>query len=232
MTSASLVLLLIALLVLSIVLGAMLVLYRDRAARLERLQAIRSYVFAASLLRKLQDAHPQLQEKDTFLVARALREFFLIHAQLGQGPLVGMPSKVVDDLWHEFILDTRAYAAFCERAFGHFFHHVPASSTAAGTDINASLRLTWVQACREENINPDRPLRLPLLFAIDAKLDITGGHHYTLRSMARPAGDNASSGCAGVACGGGSAACGDGGGSSCGGGGDGGGVCGGGCGGS
>jgi len=225
----------IVLVVLSIVLGALLLLYRDRAARLERLQVIRQHVFPASLLRKLRDHHPQLDEKDSFLVARALRQYFLIHAQMGPQALIGMPSKVVDDLWHEFILDTRAYAAFCDRAFGHFFHHVPASSTPRGTDIDASLRCTWVMACREENINPDRPLRLPLLFAIDAKLGIEAGQSYNLKAMIRP-GDSAS-GCGGLACGGGGSSS-DGGGSG-GGGGDGGGSggcsgggCGGGCGGS
>ena len=123
----------VALLTVPAVLGALLLLYRDRAARLERLQAIRQHVFPASLLRKLRDHHPHLDEKDSFLVARALRQYFLIHAQMGPQALIGMPSKVVDDLWHEFILDTRAYAAFCGRAFGHFFHHVPASSTPRGT---------------------------------------------------------------------------------------------------
>lgn len=37
-----------------------------------------------------------------------------------------MPSQVTDDLWHEFILCTRHYDAFCRRAFGGFLHHTPA----------------------------------------------------------------------------------------------------------
>lgn len=31
----------------------------------------------------------------------------------------------VDDMWHEFILFTKDYAAFCDRYFGTFLHHLP-----------------------------------------------------------------------------------------------------------
>lgn len=35
------------------------------------------------------------------------------------------PSDIVDPGWHEFILHTVDYAAFCERIAGRFLHHVP-----------------------------------------------------------------------------------------------------------
>ncbi len=35
------------------------------------------------------------------------------------------PSRVVDDLWHEFILFTRLYGAFCQDYFGRMIHHQP-----------------------------------------------------------------------------------------------------------
>lgn len=38
------------------------------------------------------------------------------------------PSAIIDDLWHEFILHTRAYAEFCTFVLGNFVHHVPLSS--------------------------------------------------------------------------------------------------------
>jgi hypothetical protein len=181
---------------------------RLRYVRLKREQYIRSFVFPLSLLSKLRKHHDHLAEKDYFLVARALRQFFIVKVRAGD-TLIGMPSKVVDDLWHEFILDTRAYAKFCNTAFGKFFHHVPASSTPKGTDINSLLRVTWRHACLEENINPDRPTRLPLLFAIDRKLAIVGGNHYFPRNS--PEKGTSSDGCGGAACGGGDGgSCGDG----------------------
>jgi hypothetical protein len=39
-----------------------------------------------------------------------------------------MPSRLVDDAWHEFILDSRAYIDFCDRAFGEYLHHTPEAS--------------------------------------------------------------------------------------------------------
>jgi uncharacterized membrane protein YgcG len=74
-------------------------------------------------------------------------------------------------------------------------------------------------ACHEENINPRKPSRLPLLFALDGKLDIPNGFTYVpdCSGFQRKDG-NGDGGSDGGSDGGG-----DGGGSSCGGGGCGGG---------
>ena len=196
---------------------------RTRARRLEQEHFVRSYVFSNDLFLRLKKDHSHLEEKDIFLVARGLREFFIIHIRAGR-QLIGMPSKVVDDLWHEFILDTRAYESFCKSAFGSYFHHIPASTTRKGIDMDSTLQITWRYACLEENINPESASRLPLLFAIDEKLEIENGNKYNLKSA--PNRLQNSGGCGAAACGGGSG-CIEGGSS---GGGDGGG-CGGGCGG-
>ena len=39
--------------------------------------------------------------------------------------LCGMYSPRVDAVWHQHILYTRQYAAFCHTIFGRFVHHVP-----------------------------------------------------------------------------------------------------------
>ena len=91
-----------------------------------------------------------------------------------------MPSQVVDDLWHEFILFTRDYGAFCQRAFGQFLHHTPAVKLGGERGDNEGLRRVWWYCCLEENINPRKPTRLPLLFALDAKLGIANGFVYRL----------------------------------------------------
>lgn len=158
---------------------------RKRLVRLERERYIRSYVFAASLLASLNERHPQLDESGRFLVARALRQFFLVHGR-ADGATIGMPSKVVDDLWHAFILNTRDYERFCEKAFGKFFHHVPPEAMPKGEHAQLPLQRTWRLACLEENINPARATRLPLLFAIDRKLDIVGGLVHSIESMSSP----------------------------------------------
>jgi hypothetical protein len=41
------------------------------------------------------------------------------------------------------------------------------------------LRRVWWHACKLEKLDPSRPLRLPLLFALDARFCIAGGYRYT-----------------------------------------------------
>ena len=138
---------------------------------------IRSYMFPPGLLERLHKLHPDLALKDQQLVARALRQFFLVYLKSGFKH-ISMPSLVVDDLWHEFILYTKNYEQFCQKAFGRYMHHTPAEVLGAGQRSNQSLRRTWWFACLEENINPRRATRLPLLFALDAKWNIADGFRY------------------------------------------------------
>jgi hypothetical protein len=148
-----------------------------RAQKLVRTDYIRTFSLPKGLYNKLLEKHPALSTKDCQLVGRGLRQYFLVYAKSGHRQ-ISMPSQVVDDLWHEFILYTREYDEFCKKAFGQFFHHTPAVVMRSATDSAAGLRRCWRYACIEENINPNKPPRLPLLFAIDSKLNITNGFHY------------------------------------------------------
>lgn len=154
----------------------LLVLWRRQVA-LRREAVIRSFVLPKGLFQRLQKQHPDLSLKDCQLVARGLRQFFLAHLKSGRR-YVSMPSQIVDDLWHEFILYTKNYEAFCRKAFGRFLHHTPAVVLGNDALANTGLRRCWWVACQEENINPRAATRLPLLFAIDAKLDVPNGFHY------------------------------------------------------
>jgi hypothetical protein len=193
-------LLLLIALTAGLAIGAAFMSRRHRILRRE--QFIRSHVFSRGLLDGLRKVHPTLTEKDEFLVARALRSFFLIHLRTVPTG-IGMPSRVVDDLWHEFILDTREYSAFCEQAFGAYFHHIPAAKMAPGISRDSGMRRTWRHACLEENINPKHPTRLPLLFAIDQKLAIADGNIYNLEKPTQASTSSCGSGCGGFACSGG-----------------------------
>ena len=160
---------------------------RARVARRE--QYIRSYTFPPGLLDRLAKARPQLAFKDVALTSHALRHFFLAYLR-ARGQFVAMPSQLADDLWHEFILYTKNYEVFCRHAFGRFLHHAPAAVLGPHRPINVGLRRVWWWCCREENIDPRRPSRLPLLFALDAKMRIADGFHYAADcSEARSPGD-------------------------------------------
>lgn len=148
-----------------------------RWRRSVRADYIRTYTFPPGLYEKLQKRRPELSLKESQLVGRALRQFFLAYLQGGR-QYVAMPSQVVDDLWHELILYTRHYDAFCKKAFGGFLHHTPAVVLGRNRQNNTGLRRVWWLTCREENIDPRKPGRLPLLFAIDHKLGIADGFVY------------------------------------------------------
>ena len=146
-----------------------------RAAR--RADYIRTYTFPNGLFERLRKRRPELTLKDCQLISRALRQFFLAHLKSGR-KFISMPSQIADDLWHEFILYTKHYDQFCQHAFGRFMHHTPAVVLSTDRQNNAGLRRCWWFTCKEENINPKKPVRLPLLFALDEKLNIPDGFRY------------------------------------------------------
>jgi hypothetical protein len=151
----------------------------QRARQAKRANFIRTYRFHPGLFRNFEFKYPDIDLKEQQLVARGLRHFFLSYLQSGLRP-IAMPSHIADALWHEFILSTREYERFCQLAFGKTLHHIPAYALSQNRDNNDALKRVWTICCREENINPNAATRLPLLFALDAKLNIEHGFHYQL----------------------------------------------------
>ena len=45
-----------------------------------------------------------------------------------------MYSLRVDEVWHQFVLYTHEYAAFCDRYFGRFLHHRPSNAPELSTN--------------------------------------------------------------------------------------------------
>lgn len=129
------------------------------------------------LIGKLREAYPQLSARDAELVLRGLRQFFMAHLRSGRR-FVAMPSKLVDEAWHQYILHTQGYQRWCDAAFGGMLHHTPAQVLGRDARRNDGLRRSWYWACKEESIDPRQPSRLPLLFALDAKYAVAGGFMY------------------------------------------------------
>ncbi|MEO8331662.1 MAG: hypothetical protein ABI479_04465 [Gallionella sp.] len=165
------------LVIITLLLSVALLIVWSRWRRAARADYIRTYMFPPGIFEKLKTRRPELSIKDCQLTARALRQFFLAYLKSGCR-YVSMPSQVADDLWHELILYTRHYEAFCNKAFGHFMHHSPAVVLGVDRQNNSGLRRTWWYACLEENINPRKHTRLPLLFALDTKLNVGDGFRY------------------------------------------------------
>lgn len=117
-----------------------LVAKRRRTARKGEAYIV-SYPFPAHIPRRVRKRLPQLDEGGWELVERGLREWFVCCAWRGR-TMLGMPSRAVDEAWHEFILDSLAYTGFCNAAFGGYLHHTPdeAMSTPMGDALGETVR--------------------------------------------------------------------------------------------
>jgi hypothetical protein len=150
-----------------------------RANKARQLKYIEQYHFHKGIRHKLSQKHPQLTEPQLDMVFQGLKDYFRICRQ-AKNRMVSMPSQVVDDAWHEFILSTRIYEKFCSKAMGRFLHHTPAEAMPAPTLARDGIKRAWRLACALEQINPKKPARLPLIFAMDALLNINNGFIYQL----------------------------------------------------
>ena len=97
----------------------------DRMRRKGRRRYIETYEFPPALRNKLREELGDARTADIAL--DGLRGWYLA-CLYADGALIGMPSKAVDEAWHEMILMTREYSWFCQRAFGHYLHHSPDST--------------------------------------------------------------------------------------------------------
>lgn len=211
---------------LALLLIASIIVWRSRT-RHTRERFINQFDYARLLDARLAMKRTELNARQRAVVFQALAEYFHLCRMAGQR-MVSMPSQVVDDAWHEFILFTRNYDTFCHKGLGRFLHHIPAESMSSPTQAQDGIKRAWNLACRREGINPRSPQRLPLLFSIDHELGIANGFHYVPDCKGQPSRSDGSgtvycgshigcgSGCGGSSDGGGDA------GSGCGGGGCGG----------
>lgn len=145
----------------------------------QRAEFIDGFKFPEKLTTSIAEAYPHLSTAQTNRVIETLREYFHVCNEGGRD-FMSMPSDAVDSAWHEFILFTRQYADFCDKAFGRFLHHTPAEGMSKPTLAQTGIRNTWRIACSRANINPQKPSTLPMLFGIDAMFKIENGYSYSL----------------------------------------------------
>lgn len=145
----------------------------------QRTHVIENFEFPDAIVRKVRKTYPHLRKYDADQVINGLREYFHL-CNLAGPQAVSMPSQAVDIAWHEFILFTREYEYFCNKAFGRFLHHRPAEAIVNQSIVYSGLSLAWRLSCFRENIVPRFPDRLPLLFALDRDLNIPDGFKYSV----------------------------------------------------
>lgn len=74
------------------------------------------------VMQRVRKAH----NLDAATAARAellYRQFLQLHKKHPDAKLI--PSRLVDAVWHEHLLDSQKYIADCEALFGSYLHHNP-----------------------------------------------------------------------------------------------------------
>lgn len=142
---------------------------------------IAAYQFPTTLNAKVAEKYPQLNQQQVSEIIEGLRTYFQVcNMARNDSKEIAMPSQAVDEAWHQFILHTKAYADFCDQAFGRFLHHSPAEGMLSPTEAQDTMRHTFKQACRMYGISRKTPDKLPPLFTLDLRLNIPNGFIYTL----------------------------------------------------
>jgi hypothetical protein len=130
-------------------------------------QFIADYAFPPGMIDRALARCPESAR--AAVLEAGLRQFFLA-AAADPDLRASMPSRVVDEAWHEFITFTRAYEQFCRRAFGRFLHHEPEylmELSEATANQSTVLLATWRTACLSAGLDPDTTRTAPILFAAD-----------------------------------------------------------------
>ncbi len=155
-----------------------------------RRRFIDEYTFPPGVITRFGEERLGLTEEQTQLAFDGLREWFqLCRENRGQRCFLAMPSVVVDDAWHTFILFTIDYHAFCRRAFGNYLHHAPAEALPDGgkSHLEFGVVETWLAACRWTGTNATTTKALPVLFTVDELTGAPKGGAYRVSDLRRAA---------------------------------------------
>ncbi len=70
---------------------------------------------------------PRWTEKDARHCEKLYKNFLLLQKKNPHISLV--PTREIDEFWHNHILYTQKYMDDCQQIFGFYFHHIPTSPT-------------------------------------------------------------------------------------------------------
>ncbi len=145
----------------------------------QRRYFIQMYDFPITVIERFKEKSYHFTDEQVRDIFEGLKDYFYI-CNKANNRMVAMPSKVVDDAWHEFLLFTQEYEAFSKKAFGRLFHHIPSVSIADSSKMDEALKTAWMLSCEKEDILYNVPDKLPRLFLLDKLLEIKGGNIYVI----------------------------------------------------
>lgn len=155
-----------------------------------QLSALREYNFPATVRGVFCRENPRLTESQTDLAFDGLKQYFaliLLERHAGRTGSLGMPSVLVDEAWHAFVLCTADYEEFCKKIFGRMVHHYPDAGVRPGrltgdTLFKDDVLNTWSAYGRGSARYPHHFATIdnvPLLFALDSYASHPSGWLWT-----------------------------------------------------
>lgn len=150
----------------------------------KKIKFIRNYHFPDYIIDRFLLENSSLSCEQSIIVSECLKDYFITGLMSKGLGSVAMPSKIVDELWHVFIIFTKDYVDFCNNAYGYYFHHSPDTMGLLTTESsNKSIIRTWLFSCEIEGINIEKREGLPLLFEIDNLFQIKNGSGYSIETL-------------------------------------------------
>jgi hypothetical protein len=89
----------------------------------KQVEYVAGYQFPDKIISRLKSRY-DFTDEDIDRIVKCMKVYFLTFTY-HKTYKNAMPSVIVDELWHLFILYTREYDEFCKKAFGFKLHHVP-----------------------------------------------------------------------------------------------------------
>ncbi len=135
------------------------------------------YEFPNSINIYLKETYPNLTDNDLSIILDGLRDYFSLYF-LSSRRMIVIPSRVIDRALYAFMLKSKEYETFCKEFLGFYLTRPPLKDMNKIAD--SDLKIVWTLACDKDEIDPDNPDKLPLLFELDANFDIFDGIKYSL----------------------------------------------------
>lgn len=145
----------------------------------------RSSEWPPGIMGRVALALPQATAAELNLAKSGFESYLAAVRHWGPSASVAMPSRSVDEVWHNAMLHSRFYERLCQESVGWFVHHEP--GPIAGTEQRGDgsrvdpkelqeLARAWIGSCLHEGIDP-MGSDLPTLFAADRLLGVDGFHY-------------------------------------------------------
>ncbi len=116
-------------------------------------------------------------EDQTNVAEKWYRRFLILAVKYPDRKLI--PSALIDEMWHQHILDTEKYSRDCDHIFGKFMHHNPSGTPEEGASIRDQLFAETKELYRSEFGEVHMRSMIPMDHGHDDDVSLSGSRAVT-----------------------------------------------------